>query len=181
MSIQEVLVSVTVIVIIIAIVGATYITYTNVIRIQLAYNDLTINLNTAQDHLVESIRNANQIVPSYTINGTEYTTDFDTIVIRIPSIDGSNTIINNVYDYQVFFRDPGDATLLRTDLVAGAGSTRTSGVSTIATDLSGLVFNYNSTTPTDVTKVEMIIDTQRTVSAQTLERVGQTTINLRNH
>lgn len=77
----------------------------------------TAGLKTSEMHLhrvqIERdikgvIRIATQVMGSQTVGGTLYTTDENTMIFQIPSLDSSGVPIADTFDYAVFHLDPSD-------------------------------------------------------------------------
>ena len=64
-----------------------------------------LNINDALLQIRSSIKDARSVVSSYSDGSTTYTTGSTELILKIPSIDNSNNIINETFDYYVFFLD----------------------------------------------------------------------------
>jgi hypothetical protein len=77
------------------------------------------------DELLREVRAGNQIMKSFTINGTTVTTNATTLLVEGPGIDPSSQqgIIPGTYDVCAFIYDP-QAKTIRESTVIGTGSVR---------------------------------------------------------
>lgn len=177
MSLTDSLIAIFIFVLIMGILIGVYLTYNNVFKIQVAYNELNSTSTIAFDRISKNIRAAATLVESHTINSTEYTTDSDTLILQIPSIDADQDIIFDTYDYLAYYKD---GSLLKIDLEANPSSSRNSGIQTTASFVDSIIFNYNKTDYSQVSKVEIILVNTKTVSNQQPRIIMQSTVQLRN-
>lgn len=132
----------------------------------------------AGNELQAKITQATQIVVSSTISSTLYTTDSDTLVLQLPSINGSGAIIASTYDYAVFYISSG-ALYLRVQ--PNGASSRPTIYKQLSDSISTTSFTYNNGDVTQATKVDIDIMMQLTAGkTTTIHRLKQT-LYLRNH
>jgi type II secretory pathway pseudopilin PulG len=93
---------------------------------------------------------ANRILASHTFSTGTYTTNSETLVVRIPSVTSTGAIIAGVYDYAVLYQS-GASALSR--LEAGQGSARQTRERTVGTPLADLTFSYDNADVTNATSV----------------------------
>lgn len=181
MSLADTLISIFIFTLIITSVFGIFITYKNIYTIQVSYNELSANSTIAMENISSNIRGSMHVIESKNINGTDYSTDYDTLILELASIDNDQNIIADTYDYFVYFRDPSDNTLLKYDIEPNASSSRDAGIKLEAEYLKTLVFNYNSISFSSINKVETILVTEQNISDKTQNIVMQTTTDLRNN
>ncbi|MDD5039798.1 MAG: hypothetical protein PHY34_01480 [Patescibacteria group bacterium] len=181
MSLAEMLTTIFILVLITVLLVTVYFMYTNVYKVQTAYNQLNTEAAITIDSVTRTIRVADQVLTSATINGTEYTTDQDTLVLGLLSIDANGDIIADTNDQIAYYRDPLDPSLLKSDVQTGAGSSRSSGIRVIGEYISTLIFNYNNTDYANVDKIETIFESRNTASNKVLSITVQNTTTLRNN
>lgn len=128
----------------------------------------------------EATRDAMAVEASSTINGTLYTSDADTLVLKLPSIDSSNNVIAASYDYIAIFNDPSDSTLVKRATQITGASKRPTGTKLITTSNSVLRFRYNEPVITDSTRVQLYLKNVQTARATTINARAWTAIYLRN-
>ena len=180
MSLAETLVTIFVLTLIVSTVVGVYLIYHDVFLIQLARNDIKSSNSVGLEKISRSIREATFVVNSKTINSTAYVTDFDTLILELPSFDSDNDIIDNTFDYIVYFIDPTDNSLLKSDLEPDVASSRTGGTKLVTDNLDTLIFNYNHTDYISSSKIETIIKNTKTAGKRLQTIIAQLTSSLRN-
>jgi len=183
MTISETLVTIFIFCLIGVMVVGIYLAYDNVYKVQIGYNELSTNNSMAIDKILDNIKSATRVVNGETtIDGNPYTTDNDTLVLELPSVDSvepgqPQNIISGKFDYLVYFLDGNK---LKSDLKKATGSARKEGQQSVGDFVDTLVFNFNNIDYSSVNKVEIILSASKTIKNQTLEVVSQTTAELRN-
>lgn len=133
---------------------------------------------------IEVIKTASQgamsVVLSRSFGGTAYTSDEDTLILQLPSIDASDNIISGSYDYMVFFIDPSDSTLLKITTEAAAGSVRGSNTRIVSNFVSSVEFRYNKVNVADSTSIDATITASRTLGTHVFSAKATAKVNLRN-
>ncbi|MDP2683979.1 MAG: hypothetical protein Q8P20_02875 [bacterium] len=180
MSLADTLISIFIFVLITGAIIGIFIMYKDTYAIQIAYNELSSNNSIALNKITKNIRQSNEVIESHTINSTLYETDYDTLVLKIPSIDGSDNIITDTFDYLAIHRNPVDSTLLRYDLEPDVASARAGGIQLLSEFVDKIIFNYNDTVFENIDKIETILVTIKLVKNIEKEIVSQTTTGLRN-
>ena len=140
---------------------------------QEAFTATTGSAQTAINSMEESVRAADAVLASHTFSGTTYTSDATTLVLELPSIDNTGTVILGTYDYVAFY---ANGTNLYRVLNAGAGSARVPGIKLLSTTLASLDFSYDNA---DVTKAADIV-TSAVSKQQTAVSHLQESVRLRN-
>ncbi len=180
MSLADALIAIVVGTLILGGLLAIFFAYSNVFDIQTTYIEINSNAAIAINKITKIIRGANNIEIDETINSTTYTTDEDTLVLALPSYDGTNNIIDDTYDYIAIFKNPSDQTQLQSDIQVDASSARPTGLQLIAENLDSIQFNYSNTTLTSTTKVEVIL-TESKAAGDTIQSITiQNSVTLRN-
>lgn len=131
----------------------------------------------AGNELQAKITQATQIVASSTISGTLYTTDSDTLVLELPSYNGSGAIIASTYDYAVFYVDSGSLYLR---VQPNGSSSRPTIYKKLSDSISTTSFTYDNGDVTQATKVDIDILMQLTASKTTTAHRLKQTVYLRN-
>jgi len=89
-------------------------------------NMLNENTRTSLDITINWIKKSSSVISSYTApDNSSYTASSQTAILKIPSIDGSQNIIADKYDYVIFRPDPANSKLLRELIYPDAASSRT--------------------------------------------------------
>jgi hypothetical protein len=140
-----------------------------------------VALGNSAREAVKELKNAalqaNQIVASHNFSGTTYSTGQHTLVLEIPSIDGSGNIVNGKHDYAVFYLT---GTNLYRRIQADAASSRPSGLNKISDAVSAITFTYNSADLALATKIDADMEMQKISGGQNVSYQLHQEIYLRN-
>lgn len=124
-----------------------------------------------------AVRQADQIIASRSFAGTTYTTNATTLVLELPSIDGSSTVISGLHDYMVFYLSSGN---IYWRIESDASSSRGSSYQRLSSDVTSLSFVYNNADVTAATKVDVSVTTQKQVKGKTFQSSLTQQVYLRN-
>jgi hypothetical protein len=122
---------------------------------------------------------ADAVLATHTFAGATYTSTSTSLVLEIPSINGSGNVIANIYDYAVFYV-VGTTTAYRL-LEAHPFSHRTSGTKQLSSTVNALTFSYNDADFTKVSTVTVDIQTQALVREDIVSDHRREQIRLRNY
>ena len=118
-----------------------------------------LNINDALSQVRVSIKDASAVVAAYTYGSTTYTSGATQLVLKVASIDSSNNIIADTFDYFIFFLDQNK---LRFKTFPNLVSLRKAQDQIFSTSVEGLVFKYFNganppveVTPNTATKVRI--------------------------
>lgn len=129
---------------------------------QETYSELQRDSRTSLDEMGRQIRNATSVISAVTINGQAYSSDQDTLVLRLPPLDVNNAII--VGDDYLVFEKNGD----RQERLVGpfASSVRASLHTplTLNPNVGEIIIRYY-----DVAGVELLPGTNNLTSARTIK------------
>ncbi len=128
----------------------------------------------------QAARGAIAVVASYTIGGTLYTSSSTTLVVKMPALSSSGTVIVNAYDYMAFFRDPLKPAYIKVATEADAGSIRRSGSRLMTNYNQTLIFRYDNPDITKANRVSMYLVNSQVKRGQTYTTRAWTAIFLRN-
>lgn len=131
----------------------------------------------AVKELQSSALQANKIVASHSFSGTAYNTDQDTLVLEIPSIDGSGNVISGKYDYVVFYKTGENLYKL---MEADAASSRASSLKQLSESVVALTFTCNNPDLAIANKIDADIQLQTSFDGQTISYHLYQEIYLRN-
>lgn len=109
--------------------------------------------------LQNSIKQAESVLSSHTISGTTYNSDSDTIVLRLPAVNSSGSLIASQYDYIVF---NVDGTRLSKITSAYSSSFRQSGTRQLSDVVGTATFSYNNGDFAQVDRVDVNVNMQVT-------------------
>ncbi len=130
---------------------------------------VSINTNLAFD-----------IEPSRTIGGTPYTTDGDTVVLKLAGINSTGDAIPNTFDYVVFTADSSDATHFLEVTDADVASSRKSGAKLIGETLDQYVFAYRDADPASSGDIFFAVTVKKLFRGTPLTHTLHTYAKLRN-
>jgi type II secretory pathway component PulJ len=115
-----------------------------------------------EKHIVQ----ARRVLASRTVGGVDYTSGSTTIILEIPTINSSNEVVANTYDYAVYYLS-GNALYERIE--ANGASIRKSGLKQLSDAVNTLTLTYNNE---DFAQVSVV-----TVNLQTRARARNTHVN----
>jgi prepilin-type N-terminal cleavage/methylation domain-containing protein len=179
-TIIEIVITLAISVFVFMIIADIFISHNRLFNTQSALADVTINTSLALNRLQRIIKTADEVVAARTINSVNYTTGRETLILRLPSIDASQNIIANTFDYAAFHLNPLKPAELVFSLQADPASVRRTGDTLISSYVEKINFNYNSATLSEVNLVSIFLSNARTTFGSTLRTPAQTAISLRN-
>lgn len=144
-----------------------------------------LNINDILVQVRSNIKNAGSIVGSYTSGSTTYTTGTTQLILQLSSLDSSNNIIPNTFDYYVYFLD---LTRLRFKTFPDAASVRKAQDQIFSNIIDSLKFQYfdpgtppTEVTPTTARKIRMTVTLKRKTTVNSYEtNIATSEGNLRN-
>lgn len=144
-----------------------------------------LNINDALSQLRSNIKQSSAIIASYSGGGTTYTSSDSQLVLKLASIDSSGNIIDNTFDYYVFFLDQ---TKLRFKTFPAVGQSSRKSIDQIfSTSVNSLNFQYfNSAnppvevSPTAALKVRITLTLKQKIGANYETNTATSEANLRN-
>lgn len=143
-----------------------------------------LNSNDALSQIRNSVKQADSIVTSYTGGGNLYTSGVTQLVFKISSVDSSNNIILNTFDYFVFFLDQNK---LRLKTFPDASSSRKARDQIFSTSVDSLKFQYfdisnppNEVVPNVATKIRTTLILKQKSGADFETKTATSEAGLRN-
>lgn len=121
---------------------------------------------------------ANAILQSHMFSDIVYTSTSTVLVLEIPSIDSSGTVIASAFDYAVFYASSTEAYRI---LATHASSKRVSGTKKLSSTLHSLTFTFGNTDFTQVSTTTIDIQTQAYAKQNVLSDHRNESLRLRNH
>lgn len=154
-----------------------YISFNKSYSKQVASINTSLSAAALMDEVQRTTLQANAVVASHVYSGTTYTTSTTTLVLSLPSIDGSGNIVSNKYDYAIFYL-AGSTTyrILDTD----ASSARAPSSKKLSDVIGSLAYTYNNVTPSSSTMITIDATTTSTAEGQTFQKHLTQQVNLRN-
>ncbi len=109
-----------------------------------------LNINDTLSKVRATIKESSSVATSFTSGATIYTSGPTQLVLKVPSLDASNNIIFQTFDYHIFFLDSGK---LRFKIYPDSLSSRKSADQIFSTLVDTLSFKYldNLAPPNEVT------------------------------
>ncbi len=101
-----------------------------------------LTLNTAKHMLQNDLKTASSIASGYPVSAPNFITSSTLLVLQVPSVDSSGNIIENVYDYIVYSKDPNTPKIFRKNYYPDPASSKKSQNQVLLTELSFLEFTY---------------------------------------
>lgn len=180
LSLLEAIIYIFIATLIIAVISEIFINQSSLGQKRTYQSDVELNASAGIEVIKTAIQGAGTVVASRTFGGTAYTSDANTLILELPSIDASDDIVVGSYDYVVFFLDPSDPTLLKATTEAAAGSARQSSTRIISSFVSSAEFRYNKVNTADSTSIDATIATEKTLGTQIFSAKATAKVNLRN-
>lgn len=143
-----------------------------------------LNMNDAFSKMRGVIKQSSMVAQQYTEGSTTYTSGVNQLVLKIPSIDSSNNIIDLTFDYLIFYLDQN---YLHLKTLPYSLSSRKSGDQILSTNVDSLVFKYlNSANPPaevipiDATKIRITIQLKQKINLGFETAIATSEANLLN-
>ena len=168
MTLLELVVSIAIGSIMFMILGAVFIGQGRYFAIEDAIAETQYNAFQAVDTVGLFASSASRVLASRTINGTAYATGTNTVVLELPSINGSGDVVANAYDYVAIGLDPTNATRFMYDIDAATGTDRTDGKFVKASLVETVIFRYNTVNQASATAIDLTIRTVKSARGRTI-------------
>lgn len=144
---------------------------------QQAFSGTTNSAGGVLRAIEAATRPAHTVLASHAFSQGTYASDAGTLVLELPSVDASGTVLADTYDYAAFYLDSTTAYRL---VEADPASALRAGRSTIGTMVTSLAFAYNDPNLALATQVTVDIVASATVRGQSVASHLQGAIRLRN-
>ena len=118
------------------------------------------------------------VLQTHTFSSATHTSSSTALVLEIPSINSSGTVIANTYDYAAFYVVGTKAYRL---LEPDALSARASGTKLLSSTISALTFTYNNASFPAISAITADVQTQASTTQEILTDRRTEQIRLRNH
>lgn len=142
-SLLELLITMAVLGIISVVLTSIYIDTNKTFKIQKSQTLLQTESRNSLDFIDTWTRRASTIMTSYTTADlTVYTTSSTVLVLQVPSIDASQNILSNKYDYFVYKANVSSPMNLEERIYADASSARATSTKNLDQHLSSITFSY---------------------------------------
>lgn len=125
-------------------------------------------------------RGALNIEASHVFGSDTRTSSSSALVLRLPTVNATGSLITDSFDYVAFYADPADQTRIMSDTDAADGSYRLDGTRLITAHNQAMIFRYNAPVLTDADRVSLYVVNSQTQRDVTVVSRGWTSIFLRN-
>lgn len=143
-----------------------------------------LNINDALSQVRSSIKQANAVANGYTGGGSTYTTGGNQLVLKVLSEDPAGNIIDNTFDYFVFFQDQSKLYFKSFPDPASSRKTVNRIFSTVVDSVNFQYFNSASppveVAPTSAAKVRITLTLKQKNGLNYEAQTGTSEANLRN-
>lgn len=145
-----------------------------------------IGLNNAVATVNESIKMSAGVVLSNPIGSPQYTTDTDTLVLSLSSIDSNGNIIDDTFDYLIIYLDGPGNSVLKKKVIVSPTSARNGEEKVLVNQISQLTFSYldqngSPISPISSSKINFVINLAQKAGYKNEQSSASGEINLRNN
>lgn len=157
-----------------------FILHGRVFNITSSQTELQLETVFLGSEIGEQVRDASSILSSQTINSVPYTTDEDTLVLQIPSINSQGEVIPTVFDHTVIYLNGTNPNELHISTEANVASSRADTERVLSDLVNELDFRYNNTDLGLADYVTVEITLSQTFAGETRTSTFSERINLIN-
>ncbi len=174
----ESLIVISISVIIFLIVATSFATLWKLSQTNLAAFETKSQAGIALQKISELIEESNSVLSSWSINETLYQTGENVLALRMPAVTEAGEIIPASFDY-VAFAIPSTSILIA-DFAKAPQSSRPQGQIIFSNLAKALNFRYNSSTSTEITTIEIFLETAKSAYDSTKTSTLSTVVKLKN-
>lgn len=144
------------------------------------------SINSAYTEISESIKKSSAVAPANLIGSPQFTTDSDTLVLELPSIDGSGNVISQTFDYIVITREGQNLSFLKKKLFPNPLSQRNSEDKLLAMNVASFTLDYkdqsgSQVSPSNAHRVSFSFELSQKAGYANQQSGAAGEINLRNN
>lgn len=144
--------------------------------------DQGVHTNNVLTSISSNVRRARSIASGYPETSPAYITSSAVLVLKLSAVDSSNNIIQDTYDYVVYYKDTDK---LRFKLIPASGSQRPPVDQILAFNVDQIIFRYFDSSgievsPTLAVRVQASILLKQKAGISTLSNTATTEAFLRN-
>lgn len=153
---------------------------------QSAHISQGLSLNQTELELTELIKSSAGVAVQYPVTGTaQFTSDSDTLVIKLPALSAGGDVIESVYDFAVVEPDVSQPGVLRKQVFKDNSSYRKTENKILSTNLKTLTFNFldannSSVSPSLAERITFTIHLSNKSGFSEKESSGSGTVNIKN-
>lgn len=145
-----------------------------------------LSLNDSVNEISNLIKISSSIASSYPASSPQYSTDSNTLILSIPSIDSTGKVINNTYDFAVIARDATKNNILRLQVFPNPLSSHKSQNQVLSTTLSSVTFLYydnndQPVSPTSAAKINFTVNLTEKAGYGNQSSSASGQVNLKNN
>ena len=143
---------------------------------QAQFSELIVlnDARSALDEIDNYVRGANHVLDVY----NTFTSDSDTLILQVQSIDATNQLVPGAYDVVVFYLQAGG---LYREVIPNVASVRPATIKQLAGNVTALNFVYNDANFTLVSEVNTTLTATNTNPTQTRSATISSKSHLRNY
>jgi len=179
-TLLEALVSVSLVTIISLVLMGLFIGHVRISRLVSANADLLNQRTQLEQDFDRFIHLATRVVDSAIVNGTSYTSGLDTLVLEIPSIDGSGFVIADQFDQLAYYLDPADPSSLKVTFQPGGASSRLNVTKSLGNSVDSVQYFYDSPSPVNASLINVKVNLQQPIFGKKRIIYLNTLMHLRN-
>lgn len=145
-----------------------------------------LSLNQTKLEVSDLIKSSAGIAAQYPVTGSPlYTTDADTLILKLPAISAGGDVIESVYDYAIVEADAAKSSILRKQIFKDNQSFRNEENKVLSTALDTIDFSYfdsnsNLVSPNQAERVSFIIYLSNQSGFAENESSGSGSVNIKN-
>jgi len=145
-----------------------------------------LSLNQASKELTSLIKSSAGIATQYPPSGAaQYSTNSQTLVLKIPSLNQSGGIIDQIFDYAIITKDSSNPKIMRKKIFVDPLSQRKSEDKVLSTSLKKLTFIYldssnTAVSPAEAVRINFTIKLAENINFTQNESSSSGTANLKN-
>src|SRR3989338_6974207 len=181
-TLTELLIGFSIIGLVSILVAAVYFAHSRLFSTQNTSIDVASQNRLALDEMTNQIRESQAVVATCTLCPPDSTSD-TVVILQIWPIDSAGELFQPTgsdYDFIVYKRNISDNTLVK-KIIPGSTSQRRAGEKIIATDVSGLTFNYDDyANPSSTSQVMINLTTSANSGGKTITSNQTSKAVLRN-
>lgn len=178
----ETMVSLFIFAIIVSVLGSMFVELLNTYSRYSAKTELAAASATSADRIADAIRLALSVEASHEVDATTYTTDADTLVLKLSAINGIGEPIFGTFDYVIFTPDEEANTARLIEIIdADPASSRKDQTVLLLDALQNITFIYSNVDATLSSELAFEIRQQRIASRSPIRYTSFTYAKLRNN
>lgn len=179
-SLLETLVTVSIFAIIALVLGGMFLLLMRLFTYSRIRDDVESAASAALVRVTSNLLPAHNVEDARTVDGTLYTTDADTLVLKLAAIDGTGVPMVDVFDYIVITRDSVSPSRLMEIIDADPASSRNDLTRLLADGVADLSFRYDQLASSATTTVTAAITVRKTSGTTSITQSVSTYAKLRN-